>query len=352
MISRIKIENFKLFQNFELKDLRRINLISGRNNVGKSTVLEALFLYMDHSSFESFSKLNGFRGATGTGATSMWEPLFYNMDPNNPIRIQVAEGKQIGKLQYERDNNYLPNGLSGVPDDVLAQFRSATKNSYALRYEYRQGNYKETGHYSISPNGILRDVGTSLPGNEIQTMMPTQFINALFARDFNTLINGVGKLELTGEKPALIHALQQMDPNIEDIVTLSVQGVTQLYVRVLGKLMPLQYAGDGILKLLSIIIAILERKDGLVLIDEIETGFHYSMYGKLWRMIDHISAQSNCQVFAVTHSYELITAVKDNFADKDSFAYYRIGMSKKGTLSYRYNYDLLESALTSELEVR
>ena len=352
MITQVEIENFKLFQNIQLSNIQRINLISGRNNIGKSSILEALFLYMDHTSFDSFSKLNGFRGASGIGTTGLWEPLFYEMNSAKPIKIKVAEGEKAGLLQYERDDNYLPNGISGVPEDVLAQFRTATKNTYSLRFRYIKDNYEENGHFSISGGGMLRDMSTSLPGNELREMKSTQFINSIIARGSELLINGVGKLELTGEKTALVRAIQLLDPEIEDIVTLSVQGFTQLYARVGGKLLPLQYAGDGVLKLLAIIIAILDRKNGLVLIDEIETGFHYSMYGKLWTIIDQISLQSNCQVFATTHSYELIAAVKDNFVHKNDFSYYRLGKGKKGSTAYHYDYELLDDALTSEMEVR
>jgi AAA15 family ATPase/GTPase len=44
MIERIKIQNFRGIQELEMKDFRQFNLIVGSNNVGKSSILEALFL--------------------------------------------------------------------------------------------------------------------------------------------------------------------------------------------------------------------------------------------------------------------------------------------------------------------
>ena len=41
-----------------------------------------------------------------------------------------------------------------------------------------------------------------------------------------------------------------------------------------------------------------------ILIDEIETGFHYSMFDKLWEVIATTAKKNNCQIIATTHIYE------------------------------------------------
>lgn len=352
MITDIVVENFKKFKSLKINDLRRVVLISGRNNIGKSSLLEALFLYMNHSSADSFARLNGLRGTTGAGADGLWKPLFFQTDTSRPIRIEITAGEKKGRLEYKRDDNYIPGNISGISEDVIAQFRTVTRGTYSLGYSYTEGEYREQCHFSLSNSGILRDIKTSLPGNEIIGMVSTQFKNGIFMRDFNELVNAVGKLELTGEKKVLIKVLQDMDPAIEDIVTVSVGGVTQLYVKVEDHLIPLQYSGDGIVKLMNICLAILERKNGLLLIDEIENGLHYSMYEKLWSMINRISREVNCQVIATTHSYELIAALSSGFENKDDFVFYRLGKIKDEVNSFRFDYEMLNCAFESEMEVR
>ncbi len=351
MITALVIENFKVFRHIEFKDLKRMTLISGRNNIGKSTILEAMFLYMDHLSVESFGKLNGFRSTVGMGVEGLWEPLFYQMDTNNPIHITVTDNDRTGHLLYERDDQYLPSGISGLSEEVLANFRADTRSSYSLACSFSDSNYKEQGHFTLNKNSVLRDFTTSLAGNENLPMKPTKFMNNLFFRN-NNIINDIGRVELSGEKQELVRALKEMDPSIEDIVTLVVHGITQLYIKIAGELRPLQYAGDGIAKLLSICSSIMCQQNGLVLIDEIESGFHYSMYGKLWNLIDHISQRANCQVVATTHSYELISGVIDNIDKCNDFCYYRIGKKKENTVACRFDYTMLQGALTSEMEVR
>lgn len=62
MLSNLNIENFRGIQELNISDMRRLVLLSGNNNVGKSSVLEAVFLMMDHLSPDSFNRMNSFRG--------------------------------------------------------------------------------------------------------------------------------------------------------------------------------------------------------------------------------------------------------------------------------------------------
>jgi AAA15 family ATPase/GTPase len=130
MIKDLEIRNFRGFESIAVRDMNRISLFSGRNNIGKSTILEALFLVMDHGATDSFALLNGLRGSSASGVTALWEPLFFQFDTKREIGISIREENDLtSKLSYKRDNNYLPYTANGVPEDMLAAFRSVTKNS-------------------------------------------------------------------------------------------------------------------------------------------------------------------------------------------------------------------------------
>ena len=352
MIRKISIENFRGFESISVSDMKRITLISGRNNVGKSSILEALFLMMDHSSGDSFAKISGFRGSITGGAVALWNPLFYQLDTEREIRINIKDDHHSSCLCYRKDNDYLPFTANGVPEDVLAAFRLVTKNTYSLFYSFDDGDYHEEGHFFLNGTNALREIKSSLPGNELKVLPVTRWLNTTVTRLSDVVLNDIGNLELKGKKGEVVAVLQELDPAIEDILTLSIQGVTQLFLKVAGKHIPIQYAGDGVMKLLQVCIAAMELKDGLLLIDEIETGLHYSMYGKLWAILDKISTASNCQIIATTHSYEMISAVQGNVINGNDFAYYRIGHERQGHTAYRYDLDMLGSALESDMEVR
>lgn len=352
MIDKFSVSNFRGIKHINVEGLKRMSLISGKNNVGKSTLLEALFLFMDHTSNEVFGKLNNFRESYISIMANAWEPLFYNMDMERVMSISVGSQNGESTLSFNKDVSYLPQNVSNIPEEVIAQFRSATKGNYSLAFSYVENEYKENGHFFVNQGSILRQMKTSLDGNEIKNMTPTRYINAAVARYTDNVIDSIGRLELSGEKKTIVGILQELDSEIEDIVTISRQNVSQLHIKVRGKWIPLQYAGDGVMKLLNICLAIMECKDGLLLIDEIETGFHYSMYGKLWRIIDETSQKSNCQIIASTHSYEMIVASKDNVINKDAYVFYRLGKNDESTTAYKYDYTMLDSALNAEMEVR
>ncbi len=353
MIKGINIENFRGIESLEMSDMKRITVISGRNNAGKSTILEGLFLLMDHIAPDSFLKLSNFRNQIVNGIASIWEPLFFQMDNGKLIKLGIRNDNDVDALlTYQKDDNYLPVNVNGISDDVLARFRTMTKANYALLFNYLEDEYREEGHYSYSGDSFLREIKTNLPGNEIRTMISTRYINAALARANDYVLDGIGKLEIEGKKDSIVMILQELDPSIEDILTLSLQGIAQLYIRVRGKLIPLQYAGDGVMKLLSICLAIIEKKDGLLLIDEIETGFHYSMYERLWKIIDRISAENHCQIIATTHSYELISAACESIQTPDDFGYYRLDRSEGKAKVFRYSHSMLCDALKAEMEVR
>lgn len=352
MISYVAVNNFKGLKDFQLEDMSRLTLLSGRNNVGKSSILEAMFLYRDHVSSDSFNKLHIFRGNNVNGTSGIWDPFFYGMNTSEPIVIKFVDEEIRGELKYSRDDSYLPNNITGIPENVLATFRSANKEAYSLKFDFKEGEYMEEGHFSTSGAGTLRDLKTSLEGNEIRLGKATQINNSVSVRIQNNVVDGISKLEMDGRKKDLIDVLRQIDSTMEDVITLSVAGEPKLYARINNCLVPLHQAGDGLIKLLTISVAVMTMKDGLLLIDEIENGFHYSMYGKLWNIVDELSKITNCQIVATTHSYELITSTIGNIKAEQDFSYYRIGKIEEKTSSYRYDYSMLCDAASAEMEVR
>ena len=357
MLSELTIENFRGIQKVSFEDMRRLVLLTGNNNVGKSSVLEAVFFMMDHLSPDSFTRMNGFRGlsmpANGVG---LWEPLFYQMDPNNTIRIQATRGEDTLALSYSKDDSYIPALKEGIPKNVAGSFQSSAKRSYTLRFDFSvEGSvdYSEVGHYTTSENGILREIADDNGDKQLMQLTYTSFVNNNFVRTDRAILDRMGKAEINGEKSKLIGFLQRIDPSISDIVTLSINGIPQLFINTNRKLLPVQFSGDGINKLLYIVLSIMDAKNGILLIDEIDTGFHYSMYKDLWKIVSDVSRDYNCQVIASTHSYENIMGAVDGVKDcpKD-FSFYRMGYDKDGLKAFRSSYDLLKSALRSDMEVR
>src|SRR3954452_10370521 len=77
--------------------------------------------------------------------------------------------------------------------------------------------------------------------------------------------------------------------------------------------------GEGMVRLLSLVLEITNASNGVVLIDEIETGLHHSVLRTVWRAIGKASRRSNTQVFATTHSWECISAAHEAFLESGHY---------------------------------
>ena len=123
------------------------------------------------------------------------------------------------------------------------------------------------------------------------------------------------------------------------------------------KRIPINMMGDGARKILSILTTIYECKDGIVLIDEVSNGFHYSVMKDLWSSIISAADKNNVQIFATTHDLDSIKGLRDaalfNQDISESVSFYKLLRAADAELkSYQYSLDSVDYSLTQEIEIR
>lgn len=359
MIERIAFEYFRGFEKLELVDIKPITLISGKNNVGKSSILEGIFLFLNHLATDSFTKINKFRGLVSSAdSANLWETVFYQMDVRNPLQISFTYSGIPALLKYERDDNFIPPVDMNIPKEIMGQIISSATSSYTLKFTYQREDYVEEGHFIAGPMGIVRSLTSPTTVTNPGFSMPfTQFINAAIINNNNDsfIAEWLGRLELDGRKQYIVEILKIIEPTIDDLSTIVVSGVAQLFAKIGHQLLPLRLAGDGMNKLLFIVLSIAVNPHSILLIDEVETGFHYSMFPKLWEIIAQTAHENNCQIIATTHSYECIVGAVDGVekaGHSSAFCYYRLDKNSTGNHMYRYSDDLLQAAVAADMEVR
>ena len=358
MVNSITFDNFRGFKHLDMPDMMQITLISGKNNAGKTSVLEGIFLAADHTASESFSKMNMVRGLpTASEPSKLWGPLFYAMNTNNKISICVEIDSRKCFLTYQTDSSFtsLNNGTS--TSGVVNQVVSTVPSLSTLGYNFKRGSYSEKGSFYLNSLGIQRNVQTTLENDQIEAMPFLSFMNAaiLGAYNDNIMAEWLGKIELEDKRQQIIDILKVMEPELQDIFTVLQQNQIQIYSKVNGNRLPLKLAGDGMNRLLYIVLAITTNPNTIILIDEIETGFHYSMHSKIWKVLATAAKESNCQIIATTHSYECIDSAVDGVKDADmahAFCYYRIERIGEETKAIRFSNDLLRYSLENNMEVR
>jgi ABC-type multidrug transport system ATPase subunit len=92
---------------------------------------------------------------------------------------------------------------------------------------------------------------------------------------------------------------------------------------------PLRSFGDGLNRLFGIVLSMVNAKDGVFLIDEVENGMHYSIQLDLWRLLFRISQNLNIQVFATSHSWDSVEAFQKAAAEHPSDGVL-VRLSRKG----------------------
>ena len=224
-------------------------------------------------------------------------------------------------------------------------------------YFCRIRNRKTIGMIAMTapPNGALamtrknNKVGFETPNTQI-----VKFVSVGRMDDLE-LAGWLGTLNLRGDHQLIVDALKIIDPDIVDIQTVVQQRYTQLYLITKDSSIPLKLAGDGICKLLYCVLYVLCNQNSIVLIDEIENGFHYSMQESFWNTLAKAAKKSNTQIIATTHSYECIKHAVDGIANagmQDKFSLHRIDRIGEENRATQYSGELVKDAVDSLMEVR
>jgi AAA15 family ATPase/GTPase len=118
---------------------------------------------------------------------------------------------------------------------------------------------------------------------------------------------------------------------------------------------PLSEFGEGIRRFITIICAIWASQEGACFIDEIEDGIHYLHYKKLWEMVFNTAKEANCQIFASTHSKEMIESYykEAKRLDKKDISLSTLVRDKENQIkAITYDFDWLSHEMSQNHEVR
>lgn len=103
MLDRLEIENFRGIRNCLLDDIAPVTLISGKNDAGKSTVLDAIYFLTVHSSPYVFGDLNELRAIqTNNNTTDVWNRIFNHMNPDLPVSIRCLMNDKNCRLLVKK----------------------------------------------------------------------------------------------------------------------------------------------------------------------------------------------------------------------------------------------------------
>lgn len=358
MITHFSVENFKALSNCSLTNLKRINLLGGKNNTGKSTMMEALFFFHDRQNPDSLLRLYRWRGELliELNRFDVFAPIFHGYDTEKEISMKVNEGTNLSTLKIkmgkenEKTVHVIPNLKSTVLD---SHTKSIEDDRLEMSVEFSGPNKSKSGKQVIT-HSIKGAENMEVHVNKTMEIQSAIFLTSRTPINANENAIRYGELTKRNKEDMVLDCLKVIEPRLRSITVIQqANNQAVLYGDIgLDVKVPVHFMGDGITRVLSILLAIYSNPNGVVFIDEIENGIHHTVMPKIWEMLDVASKDCNCQLFITTHSYECLGALVSSDITQSDLNYVRLERADELIVSKEYNFDTLNIAIEQGWEVR
>jgi AAA15 family ATPase/GTPase len=305
-LTYFKIENFKRFDSFEMENLGQFNLLVGDNNVGKTSVLEGLLFSEDGDSslvglFQTliYRRLiiqDENKVLANLNDDNLWQLIFKKIEKPLITKIltkkdEVVISWSIIDIDKLSESDWKAIGKKGFRKNEISVFKKGLRISSRNNSNYNFYPFAKTTNEEIEINlGYLPFVPTNLGYNNDLLEFYYQNINndKLLRREFET-------------------NLKMFIPNLEETRTQKMLNDIEFVCVVLedeNGIYPLTRFGDGVVKFARVLLEILMAKGKRLMIDEIETGIHFSRLKDFWKTVITLCKKYEVQLFATTHSLE------------------------------------------------
>ena len=330
MLTTLELQRYRGFERYRLSGLTRVNLLVGKNNCGKTSLLEAVQFAAAAGHYEVLVTTAWQRGEVAPAPSDpdrrgrelypVLSHFFYGheLEPGTYFTVRIGNGlADISVRIFDVADE--PGGQKLLFEDEQRSFFEEGARlgpNLAIRLE-RGGDSAapRTWGFIITAEGVVpldlfRAYRRPRPSRR-DDVMPVQFItpDSLEPRSMSEMWDQV---IADGRESEVIDAMRILAPGLVSIHFLSAESVYRGRGGVLAafegsrRRAPLGSYGDGMRRLLALSLSLIRSGNGVLLVDEIDTGLHYSIMGDMWRLVTEAARRSNVQVFATTHSSDCV----------------------------------------------
>ena len=323
MFRELHIEGFRCFKELHVAPLGRVNLIVGKNNSGKTALLDAVEMLVSDQPTPFLDGLIRRREVSqwlseepgGSTAKLHHLALVASLFPGHQLAqdarfvirgygpaeqsIEVGIGKREQPFSdaltvYLRGFDEQTKRVPRAPDPAIWYRRNGAEDKVSLPL---------TNQVALGYPAVSRPVPGDVPMYFLGTARPD-------AQDLSGLWD---RIMLTDEEPLVVEALRLLDARVERLAFRGEGADRNIVVKRKGEKNPalLGSLGDGMRHLLSLALHLVPAKKGYLLVDEIDTGLHHSVLSKMWHLVIETAKRLDIQVFATTHSLDCIRALSD-----------------------------------------
>ncbi|MDR0392493.1 MAG: AAA family ATPase [Planctomycetaceae bacterium] len=312
-LSSLSVKNYRSLDELEISQLGQVNLIVGQNNVGKSSLLEAILLWGTKKHFltvrdilysreechidspdrfleSPFLGINQLFSQYPTFEECIDKPIIISqLKSNDAIKIQIFRLQQADQVSRELNLDYGFN---------LGEMAQTSRN-------VGTSNTSEPFIFPIS--GTLSNIPINVQSKhylENKCIYVSPNINKSVRIPLNILWE---QTEINGAELQVVRVLNIVEENLEKIFFIGVNPrIPVCRVKGLNCPVPLYSMGDGVSRLFEIVLSVVNVAGGICLIDELENGLHWSAQEEIWKIIFEAAKNSNVQIFVTTHSKDVV----------------------------------------------
>lgn len=328
-IGSIEVRGFRAFSELRIERFGKVNLITGKNNSGKSTLLEAIRILATGGASRTLYEIMNYREELRGGGNDTERPYlptdlapFCNLFTGFPDLASAKRGFYIAAA------GDLPKSISQVSATIGWFVRKVDPERRSNSFEPAEhdGEFEEvdafpaveldiSGRKRVIP--VERFLSRYPVRSEVEASPPCVYLDPFSSRSTGQMGILWDAVALTDVEQEVVKALQVISPDIQAV---SMVGSDERGTRQRTAIakstrysspMPLRTFGDGVNRLFGIILSLCNARNGVLLVDEIENGLHYSVQTDVWRTIFRLAGLLNVQVFATSHSWDCVRAFQE-----------------------------------------
>jgi energy-coupling factor transporter ATP-binding protein EcfA2 len=357
------VEQFRGLRNLDMQGLGRINLLVGANNAGKSSVLEALSCYcrpLDgfhwlETGLKRFDRTRGvsrieavkwlFRQSSSPSPIQSYERGRAMMRSSGGYCIEEcrAEFEEFEAIRRREKGSAAQEVVETLAGDVSGQDPGLGRRGAELRLHVKAGSndplaYVPSRSTRLDRQLTIWDDRTIIkrrPRDEMLLSLPVELLNARQIQADSASAEKFSEFRKLGLYAEAVDILRHLDEGVRDVLVLAESGgIGRLYMdHARTGMTPLSACGDGVRRSLQIAMTIPRVRNGILLVDEIESALHVSALASVFRLLAIACKEHNVQLFATTHSLEAVdTILEASLVDsRIDLVSYRLASAPQGT---------------------
>jgi len=358
-ITTLAIENYRSFQSFRASNLKLVNIFGGTNGIGKSALLEALFIVADRGNPITLLRTYQMRQIPLLPADNLdaLRQIYYHRDTSKPISFSAETGAGRINVTYTFGNQQLSGAVSQKIEqselNKAASETSFTATGEGFHVKAQRGPRIELeARAQLASSGLLINITTSNPVDVPKAVL----LNAAMRNNDAGIPIRYSSIKRRGQESKVLDFLKIVHPEILSLALLTIGGTVMIHADIGGgNMVPLPFLGEGAVSLTSAILAIAESTGGYVFLDEIDATVHHSKLRDMWFLLLKAAKDFDTQLFAATHSEESLEALVQAIGSLTvaDVSYQRLRRAKSGDVeAVAYEGDGLVGALAQRWEVR